>query len=119
MSKINWREHMNGSKEDLCAWLLCELTANNDELNKMLNDGDIDVENMNVTLTIEGVEVDFEWATKLMDESLDRLILEEAKKLITNKMNEFFSKLHKVENNLDELLDSVQNEVEEIWEKNE
>jgi hypothetical protein len=117
MSLINWREHTKNGGEDLCAWLLLELIANNDGLDRMLKSGEIGVEKIDVSLTIEGVQVDFEWATEQMEKDLDRLIVNEAKKLIINKLNEFLSKLHTIEDNLDQLFDSVNEEVDKLYEE--
>ncbi len=114
MSIIDWRKHIKNDREDLCAWLLLELIANIDELSKKLDSGEINIEKINTSFIIEGVEVDFEQAANLMEESFYRLIADNAKKLVTEKINEIVSKMHCVEENLNEILSHTQDEVEKI-----
>lgn len=86
--KINWNKHFNIDDLDLCAYLITKLITNNEDLNKHLSEGKIDSSNLDVVLTINSIEVNFEEAIEQLGQNFDSLVAQKAKDLIQEQIGE-------------------------------
>lgn len=84
----------------LAMWAVCEAVASQHELiDKMEN---IEGEGIlkDIKFIVGGVELNFLNVIEAIDKNIDKLINEEAKKLIREKFNDLLDKIEEVENDI-------------------
>jgi len=108
---INWRDHINkvGSYEStLLGYLLVEFIANDKKLDKQFKQGKLDITQLDMKVTINGVEVDVEEVFADIETQMDKLITENAQRILDKEFSEFKDNLFNLRASLTDILHMAQ-----------
>lgn len=107
MVKLNFKKDIRNNQ-------LLEHMILNFDMDKLKKKG-FNADNLDVKMTVNGVELPVKKVWSHIEKQLDRAIKEEAKKLVDNMLgNRFSDAVNEIENEIDELVEKFKNAVEEV-----
>lgn len=107
MVKLNFKKDIRNKQ-------LLEHMILNVDMDKLKKKG-FNADNLDVKMTVNGVELPVKKVWKHIEEQLDRAIKEEAKKLVENMLGERFADaVNEIETHIDELVEKFKNAVEKV-----
>ena len=109
--KVNLQKYLL-DKDNIVSWAIIHLMAKREhelrlpEWKHKYEGGPLDASNLDVVLTIEGVEVDFIEAIEEINRQHNAMVFNEAKNLINERYSGLYDKIRSLENSLDDMLEA-------------